>query len=57
MVEDYQVSAGIGQSEHELGIHPEATTGIEPVLSPLRANTGLLRPHMLGSPWLDMSAL
>jgi hypothetical protein len=33
----------------------KATTGIEPVLLPLRANSGLLRPHMMGSSWLDMS--
>jgi hypothetical protein len=33
----------------------KATTGIEPVLSPLRANPGLLRPYMVGSQWLDMS--
>ena len=39
------------------GGHSEATTGIEPVLSSLRANSGLLRPQMLGSPWLEMSAI
>jgi hypothetical protein len=40
-----------------LGFHLEATTGIEPVLLPFRANAGLLRPQVLGSPWLDMSVI
>jgi Family of unknown function (DUF6544) len=33
---------------------PEATTGIEPVLSPLRPNSGFSRPSLWGSPWPDM---
>ena len=36
----------------------KATTGIEPVLSPLRPNSGFLRLHMrVGSPWQDMSEI
>jgi hypothetical protein len=35
----------------------EATTGIEPVQSPTRSREPILRPRVLGSPWLDRQAM